>query len=138
MRGRKTQCGKMLPGAAARSASRRPPRTGCPCPTGCLCPSAAGGEGGALIPRESEIIDGCCKTEIKGAEGVKAERQKEAEGVNLKEQTDGSSTLKLCRSYRLLCTPSTRQREIFPHRRALQAAGFRGASFGAFLHVTQL
>lgn len=115
-----------------------PPGTGGPCPAGCLCPSAAGGEGGTRAPRESEIIGGGCQTAVKGAEGIRAETQKEAEGVSRQEQTDGSSALKPCRSQRLLCTPSARQREILPRCRALQAAGFRGAVLGTLLHLTRL
>jgi len=69
----------------------------------------------SLPPQESEIICGCCKTEMKGSEGAGAERQEEAEGVNQKERMDCSPALKLCKSWCLLCTPSTRQREVFPH-----------------------
>lgn len=79
-------------------------------------------EGGTRAPRESEIIGGGCQTAVKGAEGTRAETQKETEGVGRQEQTDGSSALKPCRSQRLLCTPSARQREILPRCGALQAS----------------
>lgn len=74
----------MLPGAAARSASRPP---GWAAPAHWLpLPLCGWGQGEAVTLQESEIVGGCYKTEIKEGQGVRSRSQEEREGVNQKEK----------------------------------------------------
>lgn len=120
---------------AARSGGPAPPQApqeGRPQPQRPPEGRERGEGGGSLSPRKREVIGGCCETEVRGGEEIRAARQ---EKIQRSKETLQPSALQLCRGSWFSCTTSARQRVIFPTPK--NSAGFRGSLFRALLRLRQ-